>query len=1375
MEMRNHEVGRRVNPFTAFINLFDSIWLGIFWIAAIVVYAAVGSAVPIFRQEFELTEFQYFNHWLFVTMIGLFCLSLVVTTLRRIKFNIRNLGVLTVHTGLLLLCAGSVVYFGRKVEGDVWLDAPAVRVISVDRFRNDPERAVVGQFVAREGKTWETTMPALGGRHRVQVTSVSHQGLTTAQRVTLKAKVGDGPEQTIELDQSREGGAFAKLGDKLALALAPANIADSFYDETTPILAIESRGHTETFEIPGLPYYKERFIPMDEPVVDIGGKVVESDRQLALRPFEYWQMPIALSDPQRAMSSDWPVEITIDGYLPYAKLEPRPVPGGERAMPIARMGLGLASSGPAISDWVIPQMPDRSMIEMPGGPMAEFRWIDAEKDIDAEWTRSLAGRHVLEVIVKDKNVRQTFDVSEGQTIKVEGTDYALTIEQLQPSWPLMSAGFQNARTPIALVWVEGPNQKFQRSVLDRYPALNQDRDRQGQRIDLAKAIVDDNIELRYFDASRDRFVVVAGQVLSPTLIHTAPGGKRTVKPLAASATEKSESGSTLVWNDYIVNPRFETQAVVIPERNRRPFGTVRRGESAIRVHLRSTKGDWERHVWVPFSLYNTMHDGTAPTAVADVPELGELRFIYGRAIRPLPARLTLEWLQTDFYPGRQQPSGWASHIRKQDFDSNAVVRDKAWLNNTARAGEWTLFQSQAAGDHESWTVLGVGNRQGVLTMLAGCILITLGMIYAFCVKPILIRRRKQEFAKMKNNDNEGGTNDVRTSPALRRPVAVQTVALALAVFCGWGTPARAGEKSDDAPQAAQALAAIESQIDLQTLRSLAIQHSWRYSTIDSWARDAVKSVHGAKPLFGLDPVVAAVELMFNVNAYHDQPIIYIKDRALLKELTAHPIKVTDEEQSRIVKTGMVSFDFLASPQVSARIEQLSMDMLKKTAMDRLSNALGHYQSLARTCTIVPNPGGEHDTPWISVGELDQHAMSLPAGEGSDLFSLYANWKKAWLARDVAGINASIKGLDQLLPTLAPAGLYPTPKQRSAEVTYRRVGLIRYGWVCYIIAFFVSIFAVATRYGWVRVVGLIFLLGAVGLHGVDIAMRWNVIGRIPVANMYEAVVSSTWVGAVFGLVLELFLKKRVYLLSSALLGFFALALPELLPNVVDNKLGGMMPILDDIMLRIHTVLIISSYAVITLAFGVANCYLFVSAFRDRSALAQGTIGAQAGAIVTLVMAKLGYMDNLTATSFVAAFTGLVGGGIFLARGLCGMLLHARERVPVVAAEGFPVRANLLEEFDLSHRVLLYTATIALFVGLVLGAVWADYSWGRPWGWDPKEVFALNTWLIYAILIHARFVTRKRALWTSVLSVFGFAAMQFNWWVVNFYIVGLHSYA
>ncbi|MBK8270946.1 MAG: cytochrome c biogenesis protein CcsA [Planctomycetes bacterium] len=96
-------------------------------------------------------------------------------------------------------------------------------------------------------------------------------------------------------------------------------------------------------------------------------------------------------------------------------------------------------------------------------------------------------------------------------------------------------------------------------------------------------------------------------------------------------------------------------------------------------------------------------------------------------------------------------------------------------------------------------------------------------------------------------------------------------------------------------------------------------------------------------------------------------------------------------------------------------------------------------------------------------------------------------------------------------------------------------------------------------------------------------------------------------------------------------------------------------------------------------------------------------------------------------------------------------------------------------DWSHMIILNMVFIMLFVGIILGAVWADYSWGRPWGWDPKEVFALNTLIIYAMLIHIRFVVKNRGLWTAWMSVAGCAMMAFNWCFVNFYIVGLHSYA
>jgi cytochrome c-type biogenesis protein CcsB len=105
------------------------------------------------------------------------------------------------------------------------------------------------------------------------------------------------------------------------------------------------------------------------------------------------------------------------------------------------------------------------------------------------------------------------------------------------------------------------------------------------------------------------------------------------------------------------------------------------------------------------------------------------------------------------------------------------------------------------------------------------------------------------------------------------------------------------------------------------------------------------------------------------------------------------------------------------------------------------------------------------------------------------------------------------------------------------------------------------------------------------------------------------------------------------------------------------------------------------------------------------------------------------------------------------------------------------SEVLKTLDACNLVMLQLAFVVLGVGIITGAMWADKSWGRPWGWDPKETFALITWIVYLIIIHVRFITAgtRRGLVTSVLSIVGFGVMLFNWIGVNFFLVGLHSYA
>ena len=81
---------------------------------------------------------------------------------------------------------------------------------------------------------------------------------------------------------------------------------------------------------------------------------------------------------------------------------------------------------------------------------------------------------------------------------------------------------------------------------------------------------------------------------------------------------------------------------------------------------------------------------------------------------------------------------------------------------------------------------------------------------------------------------------------------------------------------------------------------------------------------------------------------------------------------------------------------------------------------------------------------------------------------------------------------------------------------------------------------------------------------------------------------------------------------------------------------------------------------------------------------------------------------------------------------------------------------------------------LTLGIITGAAWANYAWGTYWSWDPKETWSLITWFIYAAFLHARFTRDWRGRKAAYLSIFGFAAVLFTYFGVNYIISGLHSY-
>lgn len=101
---------------------------------------------------------------------------------------------------------------------------------------------------------------------------------------------------------------------------------------------------------------------------------------------------------------------------------------------------------------------------------------------------------------------------------------------------------------------------------------------------------------------------------------------------------------------------------------------------------------------------------------------------------------------------------------------------------------------------------------------------------------------------------------------------------------------------------------------------------------------------------------------------------------------------------------------------------------------------------------------------------------------------------------------------------------------------------------------------------------------------------------------------------------------------------------------------------------------------------------------------------------------------------------------------------------------------IKELTIINEMAITVGLVLLTIGNFLGGQWANESWGRYWGWDPKETWALISIMVYAFVIHARLVPGLRSRWTyNMLSIFAYGSIMMTYFGVNFYLAGLHSYA
>lgn len=732
-------------PPNVIVRLFSSVWFGIILLTLILAYACVASALPQVRGAVEMTEMQIFRHWTFVMLVTLFSITMIVTTWRRIRWNMTNLGVLTVHSGLIILTAGSALYFGTKVEGDVQLFSPRIQLV---HMQTNGQVAPAAQMLAEEGNTWSQFVPEVQQQVALRVIHAVGEGVTPVSEVTVQATLG---EQVSSLSLSAQQ-PFQRLNNQLGVFFTPASEVNQFYD--AELAALYVRRADEAMPqvaqaLPELPIHRERFLPGGPELRDTVGRPVRSKRTRTTLPgtaiptgwFEEWRMPIEVR------SEHLPFDVEITGYLPYC--EPRferalvADPGATADNPALRFMLD--AEGMRHLDETLFAADPRRSITQTRFPF-EFVWVDSAAEAE-ELLRERAGPNELTIEIKSPPFKRSYAVRPNQTITVEPdaqTRYELTLQSIIPNWPMVTPPLENAISPVARVQVKSATQEFNRTVIQRFPQLSQDIDSAGQR---HREPLDANIVLT-FRTSQDGYgYFVAGPDFPLTFAIFGPDGKLTRslvevgKPIDVKVLDGNVRLTVAAYERKAV---AVTQPVVTAIEHRRP--SSRREQSAIRLVTRGRgeHSDWTETHWLFNSVYPRPECRPTELPITYPGDGKTYNLIFSRMQRDLGATLANRKLSVVYQPGQMQVDRWRSDFNYETEDGHAG-QAMVQTNQTDSVGAWTFFQSGAPRrDEWAWTILGVGNRNGIWPMVLGCIMIPLGSWYAFYVKPWLIRRRQQQ-------------------------------------------------------------------------------------------------------------------------------------------------------------------------------------------------------------------------------------------------------------------------------------------------------------------------------------------------------------------------------------------------------------------------------------------------------------------------------------------------------------------------------------------------------------------------------------------------------------------------------------------------------
>lgn len=531
-------------------------------------------------------------------------------------------------------------------------------------------------------------------------------------------------------------------------------------------------------------------------------------------------------------------------------------------------------------------------------------------------------------------------------------------------------------------------------------------------------------------------------------------------------------------------------------------------------------------------------------------------------------------------------------------------------------------------------------------------------------------------------------------------------------------------------------ARFAAEVDIGPLRDIAVFHNGRVKVLETLAAETVQRLTGRRRYVDYlkstdeggkervkeavySPVFTLLDVQIDPAYYLDKPLIGVEYLPLRRAFVELAFADDEATQKRWLKVGRVTPE-MVDKYTTRIVNAHGSQEPYAAAVSRVDGAMRLFMMGWANWEVVPP--ATTDLPWAHLGTLpESHPARVAA---TDL-------GRAWRDLDAPAAGAAAARLAEALAAINP-GAY-ADSRRSLELFYNRSNAFEWGAWFYLVSFVAAILSMGTGRVWLSRVGLVFLLAGLAMHATGFVVRCLVAERFAIQNQFESMTGVSLFAVILGAGLMLARRQHLFGAAAAASGFMVLiaATQAGIPGQTIEREAAILN--TSVLLKYHVSTVLVSYGLIALGFIVGLFYLAVHYF------GAGPRGA----------GPAGNVDSAGALS------------------IAGAALGEQETAP---------NAKVLGELDTAHVIVLQLAFWTLGVGILLGAWWADHSWGRWWAFDPKETWALITWIVYLIVIHVRIAApARKGLTTAWLSVVGFFVMLWTYFGVNLLLPGLHAYA